>query len=53
MAAEYASRWRRAGIGIHHAAAGSYLLQYAQEPSWRPDNRRVPDGDQVNRTAGP
>ena len=41
MAEEYFSRLRRAEIGIHHHVAGSYLLRYAQEPSWREDNRRV------------
>ena len=35
MAEEYFSRLRRAKIGIHHHIAGSYLLRYAQESSWR------------------
>ena len=39
MAEEYFSRLRRAEIGIHHVA-GSYRLRYAQESSWRQDNRR-------------
>jgi hypothetical protein len=39
-AEEYFSRLRRAEIGIHHHIAGSYLLRYAQESSWREDNRR-------------
>jgi hypothetical protein len=51
MAEEYFSRLRRAEIGIHHHIAGAYLLRYAQESSWREDNRRVSDGDQVNRIA--
>ena len=51
MAAEYLSRLRRAEIGIHHHIAGSYLLRCAQESSWREDNRRVSNGDQVNRIA--
>lgn len=51
-AEEYFSRLRRAEIGIHHHIAGSYLLRYAQESSWREDNRRVSNGDQVNRVAG-
>ena len=38
-------------IGIHHHIAGAYLLRYAQESSWREDNRRVSNGDQVNRVA--
>ena len=28
-----------------------YLLRYAQEASWREDNRRASNGDQVNRVA--
>ena len=35
----------------HHHIAGPYLLRYAQEASWREDNRRVSNGDQVNRVA--
>lgn len=51
QAEEYFSRLRRAEIGIHHHIAGVYLLRYAQESSWREDNRRVPNGAQVNRIA--
>ena len=51
MAEEYFSRLRRAEIGIHHHIAGSCPLRYAQESSWREDNRRVSNGDQVNRIA--
>jgi hypothetical protein len=52
QAEEYFSRLRRAEIGIHHHhIAGSYLLRYAQESSWREDNRRVSNGDQVSRIA--
>jgi hypothetical protein len=40
---------RRAEVGIHHHIAGAYLLSYAQESSWREDNRRVSNGDQVSR----
>ena len=50
-AEEYFSRLRRAEIGIHHHIAGAYLLRYAQESSWREDNRRVSNGDQVSRVA--
>src|SRR5437879_7479127 len=32
-------------------AAGRVLLRYAQESSWREDNRRVSNGDQVSRVA--
>jgi transposase-like protein len=49
QAEEYFSRLRRAEIGVHHHIAGDYLLRYAQESSWREDNRRVSNGDQVNR----
>ncbi|WP_213742070.1 IS1595 family transposase [Bradyrhizobium sp. dw_411] len=45
------SRLRRAEVGIHHHIAGAYLLRYAQESSWREDNRRVSNGDQVTRIA--
>jgi transposase-like protein len=51
-AEEFFSRMRRAEIGHHHHIAGQYLLRYAQEASWREDNRRVSNGDQVNRLAG-
>jgi hypothetical protein len=50
-AEEFFSRLRRAEIGIHHHIAGAYLLRYAQESSWREDNRRVANGEQVNRVA--
>ncbi len=50
-AEEYFSRLRRAEIGIHHHIAGAHLLRYAQESSWREDNRRVSNGDQVSRVA--
>jgi predicted ATPase len=43
---------RRAEIGHHHHIAGRYLLRYAQEASWREDNRRAANGEQVNRFAG-
>jgi hypothetical protein len=51
QAEEYFSRLRRVEIGIHHHIAGAYLLRYAQESSWREDNRRVSNGDQVSRVA--
>jgi hypothetical protein len=43
---------RRAESGHHHHIAGAYLLRYAQEASWREDNRREPNGAQVCRVAG-
>jgi hypothetical protein len=52
MAEEFFSRMRRAEIGHHHHIAGTYLLRYAQEASWREDNRRVTNGEQVHRVAG-
>ena len=49
MAEEYFSRLRRAEAGHHHHIAGQYLLRYAQEASWREDNRRVANGEQRRR----
>jgi transposase-like protein len=46
-AEEYFSRLRRAEAGHHHHIAGDYLLRYAQEASWREDNRRMSNGDQT------
>jgi transposase-like protein len=51
-AESYFSRLRRAEIGHHHHIAGPYLLRYAQEASWREDNRRISNGDQVRRITG-
>jgi transposase-like protein len=51
-AEEFFSRMRRAEIGHHHHIAGDYLLRYAQEASWREDNRRVSNGDQTYRVVG-
>jgi len=51
-AEEFFSRMRRAEIGHHHHIAGAYLLRYAQEASWREDNRRTSNGERVNRLAG-
>jgi hypothetical protein len=51
-AREYFSRLRRAEVGVRHHIAGAYLLRYAQESSWREDNRRMANGDQVVRLAG-
>lgn len=50
-AEEFFSRLRRAEVGIHHHIAGAYLLRYAQESSWREDNRRLSNGEHVNRIA--
>jgi ISXO2-like transposase domain len=51
MAEGFFSRMRRAEIGHHHHIAGTYLLRYGQEASWREDNRRVSNGEQVSRVA--
>ena len=51
MAEEYFSRLRQAEAGHHHHIAGAYLLRYAQEASWREDNRRMSNGDQLRRLA--
>jgi transposase-like protein len=51
-AEEFFSRMRRAEIGHHHHIAGNYLLRYAQEASWREDNRRVANGQQVQKLSG-
>jgi hypothetical protein len=51
-AEEFFSRMRRAEIGHHHHSARAFLLRYAQETSWREDNRRVSNGDQTCRIAG-
>lgn len=48
-AEEFFSRLRRAEVGHHHHIAGQYLLRYAQEATWREDNRRVANGDQASR----
>jgi hypothetical protein len=37
---------------VHHHIAGAYLLRYAQEASWREDNRRASNGEQVEAVAG-
>src|SRR6202789_1787944 len=50
-AESYFSRLRRAELGHHHHIAGAYLLRYAQEASWREDNRRMSNGDQVRQVA--
>jgi hypothetical protein len=50
-AEEFFSGMRSAEIGIHHQIAGAYLLRYAQERCWTGDNRRLSNGEQVNRLA--
>jgi transposase-like protein len=48
-AESFFSRMRRAEIGHHHHLAGPYLIRFAQEAAWRENNRRVPNGSQVDR----
>lgn len=50
-AESFFSRMRRGEVGHHHHIAGPYLIRYAQESAWREDNRRVSNGDQVDRIA--
>ncbi len=50
-AEEFFSRMRRAEIGHHHHISGAYLLRYAQEATWREDNRRNANGEQVQKLA--
>jgi transposase-like protein len=50
-AESYFSRLRRGEMGHHHHISGPYLLRFAQEAAWREDNRRVPNGEQVQRVA--
>jgi hypothetical protein len=51
MAEGFFSRMRRMEIGHNHHLAGPYLARYAQEATWREDNRREANGDHVNRVA--
>jgi hypothetical protein len=46
QAESYFSRLRRAEMGIHHRISGHRLQAYADEMTWREDNRRVPNGMQ-------
>jgi hypothetical protein len=51
-AESFFSRLRRAEIGTHHHFAGKYLAAYANEMSWREDNRRVSNGEQYLMATG-
>jgi hypothetical protein len=51
-AVSFFRRVRRAEAGHHHHVAGPYLLRYAQEASWREDNRRISNGEQVHMISG-
>ncbi len=48
-AESFFSRIRRGEVGHHHHISGPYLIRYAQEAAWREDNRRTPNGEQVER----
>jgi transposase-like protein len=45
MAESFFSRLRRAEIGVHHHISG-YLSAYANEMTWRENNRRISNGEQ-------
>ena len=47
QAESFFSRLRRMEVGTHHHIAGPYLSAYAQEASWREDNRRTSNGAQA------
>ena len=47
QAESYFSRLRRMEVGTHHHIAGPYLASYANEASFREDNRRAPNGAQA------
>jgi transposase-like protein len=47
QAESFFSRMRRGEVGHNHHIAGPYLLRYAQEASWRENNRRMATGEQV------
>lgn len=51
-AESFFSRMRRGEIGHFHHLAGPYLIRYAQEASFREDNRRVANGEQVQQVSG-
>jgi transposase-like protein len=51
-AESFFSRIRRAEMGTHHHIAGRYLAAYANEMSWREDNRRISNGEQYLLTTG-
>ena len=51
-AESFFSRMRRGEIGHHHHVAGPYLIRFAQEAAWREDNRKEPNGFQVDRLVG-
>jgi hypothetical protein len=53
MAKKYFSWLRDVEISIHRHIGGAYLHRRAQEGSWRKDNRRAANHDQVNRRAHP
>jgi transposase-like protein len=50
-AESYFARLDRAEKGIHHRIAGDYLDHYANEMSWREDNRRRTDQEKFDSLA--
>lgn len=50
-AESFFSRLDRSEKGIHHRIAGDYLDQYANEMSWREDNRRRSDQEKFEALA--
>ncbi|MEA1674370.1 IS1595 family transposase [Nitrospirillum sp. BR 11163] len=48
QAESFFSRLRRGEVGHHHRVIGPYLDRYAGEMAWRENNRRMPNGDQLN-----
>lgn len=50
-AESYFSRVDRSEKGIHHHFAGDYLNAYADEMTWREDNRRKPDQENFDALA--
>ena len=51
-AESYFSRLRRAEVGTHHHIAGPYLSAYADEMTWRENNRSVSNGGQYEMVVG-
>lgn len=43
------SRMRRGEMGHYHHVSGPYLLRYAQESSWREDNRQLDNAEQFTK----
>lgn len=46
QAESWHSRMKRSQMGVHHRMAGDYLQGYADEMTWREDERRQSNGEQ-------